>query len=102
MDAQDALLRAIKARVGGDELLAVREARSTSWASATFSGSRHRFGLTLSGEAASATVGRLADGIDAMEFELPGHLVADIAIVDRTDTPDGSSFAIEALTVEDW
>ncbi len=101
MDAHDALLRALAARVGRDQLLAVREARSESWASATFSGSRHSFAFTLSGKAAAMTASRLAEGLDAMEFHLPGHLVADIALLDRHDMPDSTTFAIEALTVED-
>jgi hypothetical protein len=101
MDAQDALLRALKARVGKNQMLSVREARSESWASATFSGSRHSFAFTLSGKDAEGTASRLAEGLDAMEFDLPGHLVADIALFDRCDGPAGAMFAIEALTVED-
>lgn len=101
MDAHDALLRALAARIDPVHQLALREARSEGWASATFSGSRHSFAFTLSGDRAGAVASRLAEGLDAMEFDLPGHLVADIALVDRLDTPDGATFAIEALTVED-
>jgi hypothetical protein len=101
MDAQDALLRAIKGRVGRDQL-AVRQAHSESWASATFSGSRHSFAFLISGGSAQATASRFAEGLDAMEFDLPGHLVADITLLDRQDTPEGTVLAIEALTVEDW
>jgi len=47
-DAHDALLRGLKARLGEFHELEVREARSQRWHSATFSGSRHHFALTLS------------------------------------------------------
>lgn len=100
-DAHDALLRALKERIGGRQTLEVRSARSESWASATFSGSRHSFALTLTGPGAIATAGRLADELDAIEFRLPGHLVADIAMAGRADGRDRSAFTIEALTVED-
>lgn len=101
MDAQAALLRALAGRIDGHHQLAVRGARSESWASATFSGSRHSFAFTLSGEGATMTATRLAEGLDAMEFDLPGHLVADIAMTNREDVPEQAMFAIEALTVED-
>lgn len=100
-DAHDALLRAIKERIGSREAIEVRAARSESWASATFSGSRHSFALRLSGPAASTTAARLAEGLDAIEFRVPGHLVADIAMAERADSADCSAFTIEALTVED-
>lgn len=100
-DAHDALLRALKARLGKRHHLEVREARSEGWSSATFSGSRHSFALTLSGPAADSAAANLADGLDAIEFQLPGHLVADIALADRIDSPGRSAFTIEALTVED-
>lgn len=101
MDAQRALLRALAARVGKEQILSVRHARSEAWFSATFSGARHSFGFALTGERACEATNRLADKLDAMEFHLPGHLVADITLLDRRDTPDGATFAIEALTVED-
>lgn len=100
-DAHDVLLRALKARLGNRHHLEVRAARSESWSSATFSGSRHSFALTLSGPTAAMAAARFADGLDAIEFQLPGHLVADIAITERADSPDRSAFTIEALTVED-
>ncbi len=100
-DAHDGLLRALKARIGSDVPLEIRSARSEEWASATFSGSRHSFALALSGPGAAATTARLAARLEAIEFDLPGHLVADIAITQRTDAPDRSAFSIEALTVED-
>lgn len=101
-DAHDALLRALRTRIGVSEHLEICSAHSETWASATFSGSRHNFALALSGRTAAATTTRLAAKLDAIEFDLPGHLVADIAITQRADGPDRSTFSVEALTVENW
>lgn len=100
-DAHDELLRALKARIGTQVPLEICSARSEAWASATFTGSRHSFALALSGPDAAAATARLAARLEAIEFDLPGHLVADIALTRRVDGPDRSTFSIEALTVED-
>jgi len=51
--------------------------------------------------AADTAAACFATNLDAMEFVLPGHLVADIVIADRVDSPSCSTFTVEALTVED-
>lgn len=80
-----ALIRALRGRVGASWRLLASE--SWPWGSATFVGERHRFVA----EADSA----LLAGIEAWEFALQAHIVADIAIVAR----DGGRVTIEALTV---
>ena len=101
IDAHDGLLRALQTRIGTKVPLEIRSARSDAWASATFSGSCHSFALALSGPDAAAATIRLAARLDVIEFDLPGHLVADIALTDWVNGPDCSAFSIEALTVED-
>lgn len=65
------------------------------WASANFIGARHLFRCTLRWDTpAEALRGRLNN----MEWRLPGHFVADVA-VERGDTP--AEVQIEILTVED-
>ncbi|PTQ09914.1 hypothetical protein CLG96_12185 [Sphingomonas oleivorans] len=91
-DAQSALLRAIAAEAGPG--LLVREAHSTPWASATFTGARHRLSLLLEHPATD-----LAARLEGMSA-LAGHLLADIA-VSAQEGPDGTRLAIEALTIED-
>lgn len=98
--AHDALLRALTRRAEGRPL-EIREARSTGWASATFCGSRHHFALALSGPDATASASRFTEGLEVTEFDLPGHLVADIAVLSRSDVPGCSTLSIEALTVEE-
>lgn len=83
IDAQQALLRALGARWPG---LVLRTAASEPWASITFTGERHRLvfapGIDL-------------PGLEDMEFELRGHLVADIAA-----TVNATKITIEALTIQ--
>ena len=74
------------------------ELEVTPWASATFAGTVHRFGVELSGDVAAT---RLAEAVGAHEFALNGHIVADVGSM-RQPLGDGRSrLEIEILTVED-
>lgn len=99
--AQTALFRALARRAGPGHALTLRTAHSRPWASATFTGARHSFALLLSGPAAAEQATRLGAEVGEVEFTLPGHLVADIAIVRRSDGAEGAALEIEALTIED-
>lgn len=70
----------------------------TRWASATFVGARHR--LTLNA-APSATLDAWVTGLPEREFDLTGHLVADLAVTSTRRAGDMTEIAIEALTVEE-
>ena len=76
------------------------EAVSTDWQSLTFTGERHLFALRITGPDAGAIAGMLTDGLADAEFEIAGHIVADIAALPAIDRPNGSVLVrIEALTV---
>lgn len=67
------------------------------WASATFTGARHKIMV------ASDTSAGLAAWVDQLEdadFNLPGHLVADLSVGRIEKIGTRSRVAIEALTVE--
>jgi hypothetical protein len=100
-DAHRLLLRAIGERVAADGPAEIVSARSEPWASATFSGARHSLQLRFDGSDAADRASRLTGELDGIEFNLPGHLVADIALTSRCDNAAGVDLAIEALTVED-
>lgn len=87
------LERALRER-GVFRLLAAEE---RAWASAMFSGARHRLRLAMATEVAE----RFLDGIEDAEFDLGAHLLADITGA-RAGT-DGAEVIveIEALTIED-
>lgn len=92
-DPHQRLARALAALAGGE----VIESSQTAWASATFSGARHRYVLGLP---AGSPADALADVAD-FEFDLPGHIVADIILSERQEHSGIQRVAIEALTVED-
>jgi|KBSSwiStaDraftv2_1062776.scaffolds.fasta_scaffold41408_2 hypothetical protein len=83
-------------------LLAMRPAELVEsverpWASATFSGARHRYVLRLDSNEDDSCYSRL----DEQEFDLPGHIVADIALTSHHHDNSGCRLVIEALTVVD-
>ena len=61
-----------------------------SWASVTFSGTRHSVVLAFTGEEAVAAGEALIDALPDHEFSIPGQLVADAAVVrvDHTALPE--------------
>ncbi len=70
------------------------------WASATFAGERHIFNFSVAGIAASSHVESLAKDLGDMEFDLPGHLVADIMMSDVFEGQSFTTMTVEALTVD--
>jgi hypothetical protein len=79
----------------------VEEIASCRWASITFSGERHLIRLRIDGAEAEAAADAFLDGLAEREFELRGHIVADVALVsdEREDGPV-VRLGLEALTVE--
>ena len=96
------LLRALLQRLGdqSDRIL-LSEVQSVDWQSLTFTGETHWLSLRICGPGAEAIAGLFTDGIEAAEFAIPGHLVADIVLAGApVRALDGSvTLAIEALTV---
>lgn len=95
----DVLERLVRALVGSaPAAVAVRHAASRPWASATFVGARHR--ITLFGVTSAELDGWIA-GLPAAEFDLPGALVADLAVV-AVLRDSGVELDLEILTLECW
>ena len=99
-DATTALLRALSVDFVGFELI-FEEIKSRSWASATFVGARHELTFRLCGDGAEAAAERFAATLDVTEFQLRGHIVADISLVSKETCDGGVRLRLEALTVED-
>jgi hypothetical protein len=79
-------------------VLRIVEASWVPWASATFSGARHRLLLELD---ASVVAQAWLVALPELELPLSGHLVADLHVA-TVETTDGVlCAAIEALTVEE-
>lgn len=100
-DATSALLRAIRGTFVAFAGFVVEEIRSRSWASVTFSGARHELTFRLEGAGAEAAAARFLAQLPVAEFELRGHILADISLVARECRPDWARITLEALTVED-
>jgi hypothetical protein len=83
VDPHCALRRALARRYPG---LTILTSRSTDWASATFVGARHEL---------DCVAGCDLSGIEDEVFDLRGHLVADVALLQGDDR-----LRIEALTIE--
>ena len=101
-DATTALMRALRGRFDKALPPVFEEIRSRSWASVTFTGARHEIVMRVDGHCAAAAADRFLSDLDAAEFRLRGHILADIALIAREDIPEGGvRIRIEALTVED-
>jgi hypothetical protein len=93
-EAGAALERALRVRF---VKLTLVEMVSRPWASVTFSGERHK--LTI--RAAQQETQAFLEGLEEQEFDLYGHILADIALVEESWEGDGVRLVLEALTVED-
>jgi hypothetical protein len=102
IDASGALLRAIADRFPGLEF-AVEEIRSRSWASVTFTGARHELTVRVDGTGAGTAADTFLAGLEAAEFALRGHILADIALITDARHDGGGSvlLQLQALTVKD-
>lgn len=96
------LIRALLARadVSRDAVRLVSY-RATDWHSLTFAGERHELTVRIPGEDRIAIVRRLIGGLGEHEFNLPGHIVADIGATERVtfEREDAIEVAVEALTI---
>lgn len=90
-EAHRELAHALLARGGGGVRIVAQDYRA--WWSATFWGVRHV--LTIEGE--TAALERIVEGLGDHEFDLAGHVVIDVATVER----EAGRIVIEALTIED-
>lgn len=97
MKAEAALRRALLSFFATNDVTAnIGNIRSHAWASATFCGTRHELRLRLSALSGCA----LLAGIGEREFDLPGHILIDIAATETGRDGEDILLAVEALTVE--
>jgi hypothetical protein len=97
-----ALLRALVARSGVERnRILLTETRSIDWQSLTFTGERHQICLRVTGIDSGEVAGRICDGLEEAEFNIPGLVVADVTLVGapRTAHDGATELAIEALTI---
>ena len=100
-DAATALLEAVRASLASFAGYVLEEIRSRRWASVTFQGARHELVFRLEGEGAEEAAARFLGGLQARNFPLRGHLLADVSLVSEERRPGAARIRLEALTVED-
>lgn len=95
---------ALKSVISGHFHPAIAQIRSSSqrrWSSVTFVGARHRYALCVSGNGAEKLVDHATAAMLGRDFEIDGHIVADIAVAGRRSRgPHMVEIELEALTVE--
>lgn len=99
-DSATALLRSVRASFSPAAGFAMEELTSRKWASVTFRGQRHGLTFYLEGEGAENEAERFVSGLAASQFDLPGHLLADVSVLSQERRPGRTKIQIEALTVE--
>ena len=101
MKAERALGRALAAAFAEHGATPVIEGiDSIPWASATFSGARHRVALRLTGPRAERAADSVLPDLAEREFTLPGHILIDIACEGDERTKDDVLLTLGGLTVE--
>ena len=100
-DAATALLGAVRVHFVHFAGFVLEEMVSRRWASVTFRGARHQIAFRLEGEGAEDAAGHFLSRLDARDFPLRGHLVADLSLVAQERRPGCARIRLEALTVED-
>lgn len=73
----------------------VERSFSREWASAGACGARHRLDLRMPSEAADA----LLTGLEIREFDLGGHIVADVTAISDERAGGTARLVIEVLTI---
>ena len=100
-DAGSALFASVRNRFAHFGGFLLEESRSRRWASVTFQGARHEIAFRLDGEGAEAEAERFLSSLDARDFPLRGHLLADISLLAQERRPGFARIRLEALTVEE-
>ena len=97
--ADRALEREIRALAGGSGQMLWHEQRG--WASPTFAGTRHKMSWAFDGSEAVAGAEAMIAELSEHEFDIPGHLVADAAVIAVSSTPVRLEATLELLLLEE-
>lgn len=101
MSAERGLRRALLSLFADPGLtVIVDDMRSRPWASATFSGRRHTSVLRLNGPGAETAAETVLTEIGELEFEIPGHILVDIACESEERVGRDVVLTLGALTIE--
>lgn len=97
MKAETALRRALVAAFAADGAsLIIETIASRPWASATFSGTQHELLLRIIGGEIDGLIADIGD----RGFDLPGHILIDVAANEIGGDGESRLLVVEALTVK--
>lgn len=99
-DAVKAITGRIRRRCGDLADLLLEGSDSASWQSLLFDGGRHRIAIRLGGDRVDAAIEALRDEIAAPDFEIPGHVVAEINITAIDRDAGDAVIRLDALTIQ--
>ena len=95
-----AFLRAVRLWFDPFANVVLEEVRCRGWASANFRGARHELAFRFEGAGADAAADRFTATLAHPAFDLPGQIVADVAVIADERQPGCARLRVEALTVE--
>jgi hypothetical protein len=95
------LVGALRGSLPESLAVVVEEILSRRWASVNFRGGRHQVVFRLEGDGAGEAAARFVSGLQARDFTLRGHLLADVAVICEERRAGLARIRLEALTVED-
>lgn len=99
IDPVKAITNRIDRRCGALAITALRRGESDPWQSLTFDGGRHRIELSLSGLRIDEALDALREEIGALDFAIPGHMIAEIRI-SGIERKDGEALVrLDAMTI---
>lgn len=90
------LRRLLAARIAPQ--MAITDNGARDWASASFTGERHRFTCVADG---ALVIAELRAALAEADWRLPGHIVADVTVEADGSRTEGRTLLIEILTVAD-
>ncbi|MGK2910006.1 MAG: hypothetical protein ACSLE1_09465 [Sphingobium sp.] len=97
-DCGTRLIRALQNKVGDDAAVDCHGAEA--WASGLFLGTRYAFSVGLTGDGCDERAQALARTLPETEFEISGHIVADLAIESHSVAgDDGYLLYLSILTI---
>lgn len=100
ISAGDRLARAVQNWCG--EECRLEDQTERPWASATFTGQRHRLTLIMSGNGAHDMADRFDSRCGEIDFAFPRMILADMVVMRRDNLHTGEvRLEVEALTIDD-
>jgi hypothetical protein len=100
-DSTSAFLQAIRVTFVNFAGFVLEEIRSRRWTSVTFQGARHEIVFRLEGEGAEEAAKGFLGRLDARNFVLRDHLLADVSLIEEERRPGFARIRLDALTVEE-